>query len=512
MAGLLDFLQTPQGIGLLSGVASYAANARRGTPVNNVGRGLAGGFLGFQEASNTQKLEREKSDKIAALKSAFNAGITPATAPMQAQYSIGGYKGNAGDIGMIANQNADINSLMRQPPAKPFVGNPSTETFALKDSVSGYGTPISAIGEYTVKPPTYESTLTDKLNRRAMGEKADIGPPYFSPKSDKDFPGIQQEQVPEELPEQAMLSRQAQEGKSESFDPRKAAMAMLQSGDPELMNTGFKLLSEIPKGQEFGTTPFVDAEGNAYLIGKDGTILPAGIKGQQKEGTIPYGQDMRELLAVKGIDYKTATPEQLQWAYESVNQQKDRRSPKTTVTVGGTTVINDAAREKLGGKLGTDVGEQAASIEGKWSALDSVREAKDMLGKGIYSGSWSNIKMALSKGTKGAIGDRKKAANTEAYVSYIGNTVIPRLKEFGGNDSNEELNYLKGVMGGNIEMEPEALARILDSVEVKIQRGIERLQRQQQTIESGGVPDLGGGPGRQPTRVRRYNPATGRIE
>lgn len=50
MAGLLDYLETPQGAGLLSAVASYAANARRGTPVNNIGRGLAGGLAGYQSA------------------------------------------------------------------------------------------------------------------------------------------------------------------------------------------------------------------------------------------------------------------------------------------------------------------------------------------------------------------------------------------------------------------------------------------------------------------------------
>lgn len=52
MAGLLDFLSTPQGQGLLSGVASYAMNARRGTPVNNIGRGLAGGITGYVNAND----------------------------------------------------------------------------------------------------------------------------------------------------------------------------------------------------------------------------------------------------------------------------------------------------------------------------------------------------------------------------------------------------------------------------------------------------------------------------
>lgn len=59
MAGLLDFLNTPQGQGLLSGVASYAMNARRGQPVNSIGRGLAGGILGYQGAQDQIRQQGE---------------------------------------------------------------------------------------------------------------------------------------------------------------------------------------------------------------------------------------------------------------------------------------------------------------------------------------------------------------------------------------------------------------------------------------------------------------------
>lgn len=60
MAGLLDFLNTPAGQGLLSGVASYAMNARQGTPVNNVGRGLAGGLMGYTQANDQLRHDDEK--------------------------------------------------------------------------------------------------------------------------------------------------------------------------------------------------------------------------------------------------------------------------------------------------------------------------------------------------------------------------------------------------------------------------------------------------------------------
>lgn len=62
--GLLDYMQSPEGIGLLSGLASYAANARRGTPVNNVGRGLVGGLAGYSLANEqVRKAEEDAFQK-----------------------------------------------------------------------------------------------------------------------------------------------------------------------------------------------------------------------------------------------------------------------------------------------------------------------------------------------------------------------------------------------------------------------------------------------------------------
>lgn len=58
MQGLLDFIKTPEGQGLLSGVFGYAANARRGQPINSLGRGGLAGLLGYSNA-----LDREQDAK-----------------------------------------------------------------------------------------------------------------------------------------------------------------------------------------------------------------------------------------------------------------------------------------------------------------------------------------------------------------------------------------------------------------------------------------------------------------
>ncbi len=62
--GLLDdameFMKTPEGIGVMSGLAGWAANARKGTPWNNVGRGALTGLVGYSEAQDKVAAESAK--------------------------------------------------------------------------------------------------------------------------------------------------------------------------------------------------------------------------------------------------------------------------------------------------------------------------------------------------------------------------------------------------------------------------------------------------------------------
>lgn len=153
----------------------------------------------------------------------------------------------------------------------------------------------------------------------------------------------------------------------------------------------------------------------------------------------------------------------------------------TQVDIGGIRVDTGKAGEAAGKKIG----EELVDVKGKQSAVDSIRQARTILGpegKGIYAGAYGPAQQGLAKFTP--IGSGEKAARTEEFMAYIGETVVPRLKEFGGNDSEQELKYLNNIMGGNITMEPKALVRILKSAEEKIQRGIERLRKQAETGET----------------------------
>lgn len=60
--GLLDWIGTPAGQGLLTAVAAGMAGARRGAPVNTIGAGLLGGLQGYANAQD-QQMQAKRYDQ-----------------------------------------------------------------------------------------------------------------------------------------------------------------------------------------------------------------------------------------------------------------------------------------------------------------------------------------------------------------------------------------------------------------------------------------------------------------
>lgn len=151
-------------------------------------------------------------------------------------------------------------------------------------------------------------------------------------------------------------------------------------------------------------------------------------------------------------------------------------------------IMGKQAAETAGKQVGKDVAEQIAPavLQGKENTLKSLEKAQELLNAGIYSGGLANAKMAISKYTP--LGSQKKLENTEKYITYLSATVIPLLKEFGGNDSNEELKFLQRVVGSEITLEEGTLRSIVNSAIEKTKRGIERAQKSAKAVQEGKVP------------------------
>ena len=142
------------------------------------------------------------------------------------------------------------------------------------------------------------------------------------------------------------------------------------------------------------------------------------------------------------------------------------------VTIGGINVDTGTA-SKAAGKI---IGENLANIETQFSLKTAFDDAIKLVNQGIYAGAYGPEKQFVAKYT--GIGSPQKVENTEVFMSNIGEIVIPRLQQFGGNDSNEELKYLQKVVAGELRMEPKAMLRVLESAERKTRNNIERLQKQ----------------------------------
>jgi len=176
------------------------------------------------------------------------------------------------------------------------------------------------------------------------------------------------------------------------------------------------------------------------------------------------------------------------------------------VIIGGITVDTGEAAKKAGGIIGTNV----ANIEQQYNLQTAYKDALTILNQGIYGGAYGPEKQFLAKFV--GVGDPKKVQNTEVFLANIGEIVIPRLVQFGGNDSNEELKYLQKVVAGDQRLEPEAIKRILISAEKKVQNNIKRLSLQTQAAEGGTKLPIAPITPPAQTPTKRWNPQTRKLE
>lgn len=177
-------------------------------------------------------------------------------------------------------------------------------------------------------------------------------------------------------------------------------------------------------------------------------------------------------------------------AVEKQEVYKEVQSTKKNSLGSGLTALAEAITKETGKGVGKDVAEAVSPVvlQGKENTLAALKRAQELLTKndGIYTGGLASAKMAASKYTP--FGSQKKLENTEKYLAYVSTTVIPLLKEFGGNDSNEELKFLQRLVGGEITLEEETLKEIIASAITKTERGITRSQEAAKAASKGEMP------------------------
>jgi hypothetical protein len=128
----------------------------------------------------------------------------------------------------------------------------------------------------------------------------------------------------------------------------------------------------------------------------------------------------------------------------------------------GGKVSSEVARDTAGWYIKEGLAQDKASK----SAIETVQQAKELL-PNIQTGAFAE-KITALRSIGQALGvevDESVLRDTQAYQNFIRNVVIPRLKEVGGNDSNEEMRTLYQASGGDITQSSAALGLTLDYFE-----------------------------------------------
>jgi hypothetical protein len=213
--------------------------------------------------------------------------------------------------------------------------------------------------------------------------------------------------------------------------------------------------SSIPEMIRSGPAGFKPAKGKPIEVG--GTLVdPESLEAMVVKGPGPKRIEFKGDLYEENVSTG-------QW-------KKLDNAPKVSTTVHNNMPKLESEFDKA---LGKGEGERfVKALEARpmqLEGLDAVSRGKELLKEGIHTGILGNVRKDIDK-VSGLVAktDPAKAARTEEFIARMGDVVIPRLKDFGGSDTVEELKYLQSVNAGEITLEAGALGRVLDSVDRKM--------------------------------------------
>lgn len=173
--------------------------------------------------------------------------------------------------------------------------------------------------------------------------------------------------------------------------------------------------------------------------------------------------------------------------------------------------------------------------------IQGIHEARKALDQGAITGLGADPKLFLAKAANLFGLDEKSAANTEVARSAIGNSVLAKAKTLGANPSNTDRDYIEKVVGGQIQLEESSIRRLLDMQEKWARDGIKRANAEGKKLLTAqpkelehiapllsveeppsyedfmkanpvAAPQVASGAPVATPKIRKFNPATGKIE
>jgi spore germination cell wall hydrolase CwlJ-like protein len=200
------------------------------------------------------------------------------------------------------------------------------------------------------------------------------------------------------------------------------------------------------------------------------------------------------------------------------------------------TTINNTVNPILKG-VGDRFNEDMEVAKASVPQIQGIFEARRALDQGAITGLGADPKLFMAKAANLFGLGSDAASNTEVLRSSIGNSVLAKAKTLGANPSNADRDYIEKVVGGSIALEEKSMRRLLDMQEKWARDAIKRANSAGQKMLQSKPKELEGVAGLlavdeppdytawstanpmeapqsvpAPGRVRKFNPATGKIE
>jgi hypothetical protein len=149
-----------------------------------------------------------------------------------------------------------------------------------------------------------------------------------------------------------------------------------------------------------------------------------------------------------------------------IKAQSDiRAAGKPSVSVQVQTNAQNELYKGMTGDFVKEIGEHRKRADSALSQLQTVDTARDLLDRGVITGTGANFRLGLHRAlsTAGLVnGD--KVENTEAFMATMGRQTLDLVKGLGAGSgiSNADREYAEKIAGGNIDMSEAGIRRLLD--------------------------------------------------
>lgn len=299
MAGLLDWANSPEGVGLLSMIAGGMTGARRGTPWNNAGRGLASGLMGYQGAQELARNEKKSAveEQFKALQmgqiqrqmeqqkaqDAWRAGL-PGMMQPRPTYSMinandkptGGAEQNQGFGPDITNSPIDLGQYTSQYKAPSAIGvdySKGIDKQALQSYLLQQGSPFADdLIKNTLIPKAPAWEVGERFNA-ATGRKEKVMYDKNNPSDIRAFGGTEAEKIVTDNLGGKTIYRGENSvtplGSAQHTATPDALMTDRRARSEGALNRGVTMRGQDQTNQRAidTTKPLTEAQGNAALFG-----------------------------------------------------------------------------------------------------------------------------------------------------------------------------------------------------------------------------------------------------